>query len=363
MAKWYDIKLKKQADDTQVADISLHDEIGFWGIKGADFIKEFDAIPDDVKQVSLSINSPGGDVWDGLAIYNRLNSSDKTINVKVLGIAASAASIVAMAGDTIDMPESTFMMIHQPWGVTVGNADDMRETADILDKINMAGVNIYAKRTGLKADEVAEMMKSDTYMTAAEAKAKGFADTVSAKIDAKASFEIDKLPAALKAAYMMAQPHAAAADPEPKPEPDPKPEPVVEQKGVVEVVALIEAAATSAGMGEYAASWALDAEIADAADPKVAVQQRIAHAKEVKQLCALCKAPDNVDKLFIQQKTSLKDVRAKLLDSQASKDEAQSIDVALKITKPQASIQSAPVAEQNLEAEIWAMRRGTAKAN
>lgn len=340
--KWYQIKTRtiKAADekskDKVVADVDLLDEIGYWGITGKDFLTELRSKAKDADEINLSINSPGGSVFDGLAMFNGLTSLNKPINVKVLGIAASAASLVAMAGTHISMPENTFMMIHNPWGVAVGNADEMRDTADILDKIGNSLLATYVKRTGAKEEDVRAWLATDTYMTAKEAKERGFADEVTEPVSAKASFDTEQLPQALREAFLKAQI---------------KPEPNVD----LSVVATIEKKATDAGFPEFAAAWALDPEIADANDPVKAVEARIEAAREVKALCALVKKPD-VANAFISQKTPIKTVRAKLQDAAASADERLDIDAHLKITKPVAQQQQPQAATPDLALSIWQRR-------
>lgn len=126
--------------------------------------------------VLVTINSPGGDAFEGIAIYNLLREHPGKITVNVLGLAASAASIVAMAGDSIKMGEAAFMMIHSAWGVVVGNESDMREMADVLDGIDQAVASLYAARAGMAKDKVRVLMQKETWMSAADAVRDGFAD-------------------------------------------------------------------------------------------------------------------------------------------------------------------------------------------
>ena len=141
MKTWYNL-----TDKGETPVLSIFDDIGAYGVSAKLFLDDLRAVK--AKSVDLEINSPGGDVFAGLAIYNGLRNSGKTINVKVLGLAASAASLVAMAGDTIEMPENAFLMIHNPWSFAAGDANDMRATADVLDKIGASLVTTYANRTG-----------------------------------------------------------------------------------------------------------------------------------------------------------------------------------------------------------------------
>ncbi|HHH6356488.1 TPA: head maturation protease, ClpP-related, partial [Escherichia coli] len=116
------------------ADIYIYDEIGFWGVTAKQFISDLNALG-DITHINLHINSPGGDVFEGIAIFNALKTHGASITVYVDGVAASMASVIAMVGNPVIMPENTFMMIHKPFGFTGGDAEDMRTYADLLDKV------------------------------------------------------------------------------------------------------------------------------------------------------------------------------------------------------------------------------------
>lgn len=126
--------------------------------------------------VTVKVNSPGGDMFEGLAIYNLLREHPGEVTVKVMGLAASAASIIAMAGDRIEMGLGSFLMIHNSWGMVVGNQADMREAAAVFAEFDAAMADIYSARTGKPADEVAAMMAAETWLRPESAIAAGFAD-------------------------------------------------------------------------------------------------------------------------------------------------------------------------------------------
>ena len=130
------------------------------------------------RPVEVQINSPGGDMFEGLAIYNVLREHPQAITVKVMGMAASAASIIAMAGDTVEIGAASFLMIHKCWVVAQGNEDDMREVADFLAPFDRAMSEVYAQRSGKTAAECLGWMKAETYMSGADAIERGFADTM-----------------------------------------------------------------------------------------------------------------------------------------------------------------------------------------
>lgn len=192
MPTWFDIKAKADS----AADVYLYDEIGGWGINAKDFINEVRAT--GAKKINLRINSPGGSVFDGLAIYNFLKSQDVTVQVD--GLAASIASIIAMAGKEVRIAGNGFLMIHNPWGGAMGDSEEMRQTADLLDKIRDSLVGTYAAKTGKDVETIKQWMNEETWFSAQEAKDNGFVDTITDEIAFSASTNrFAKVPEALKA--------------------------------------------------------------------------------------------------------------------------------------------------------------------
>jgi ATP-dependent Clp protease, protease subunit len=124
----------------------------------------------------VQINSPGGDYFEGLAIYNLLRDHKRQVTVRVLGIAASAASVIAMAGDRIEVPLAGFLMIHNTWVVAVGDRHDLREFADLIEPFDKVAADVYAARSGLDAKEIGKMMDRETWISGRDAVDKGFAD-------------------------------------------------------------------------------------------------------------------------------------------------------------------------------------------
>lgn len=143
-----------------------------------------------VDGVDIYINSPGGSVFDGVAIYNQIRRipGDKAVHID--GIAASIASVIAMAGDTVEIAENGMFMIHDPWGMSVGGADEMRKYADSLDKIRDVILTTYVSKTGGDEAEISAWMKAETWMDAKEAVDRGFATSVSKNSAIKAEFEM-----------------------------------------------------------------------------------------------------------------------------------------------------------------------------
>jgi ATP-dependent Clp protease protease subunit len=170
-----------RAEDGDSADLYIYDQIGGdWFSEGITPKSVADALAQakGAKTLNVFINSPGGNVFDGVAIYNEIRRFDAKKVVHVDGIAASAASMIAMAGDEIVMAHNATMMIHEPWGLAIGNADEMRATADLLDKISDDSVLASYERTGQSKEQLKEWMKAETWMNASEAVERRFADRV-----------------------------------------------------------------------------------------------------------------------------------------------------------------------------------------
>lgn len=173
MKTWYQIKAK--ANNPKAAEVSIHDEIGLWGVSASAFMRDLKALG-PLDQINLSIHSPGGDVLDGWAIYNSLKNSKAHIVARVEGLAASMASVILMAADEVEIPQNAFVMIHNPWGLAVGDADEMRDTADLLDKLGNGLVNAYTERTGNTEEDIRAWMAAEKWMDGKEAVERGFAD-------------------------------------------------------------------------------------------------------------------------------------------------------------------------------------------
>ncbi|WP_262017304.1 head maturation protease, ClpP-related [Serratia liquefaciens] len=168
--------LKAAASDDNT--ISVFDVIGldYWG-EGVTAKRIAGALRSmNGADVTVNINSPGGDMFEGLAIYNLLREYQGKVTVKVLGLAASAASIIAMAGDDIQIGLGAFLMIHNCWVVAIGNRHDFAAMVDYLEPFDNAMADIYSARSGLDSDAVKQMMDGETYIGGSDAIEKGLAD-------------------------------------------------------------------------------------------------------------------------------------------------------------------------------------------
>ena len=184
--KWYNIQNK--AGET--ADVYIFDEIGTYGITAQEFINDIK----DLKgtPINLRINSLGGDVFDGMAMYNVIKRREAKTTVYIEGIAASIATIIALGADEVVMAENSLFMIHNAWGGSMGEAKDMRKTADTLDKISSELIDIYRKKTGLSYEGLSAMMDEETWLNANEAFEMGFIDTISDSIKVAAKYDVSK---------------------------------------------------------------------------------------------------------------------------------------------------------------------------
>jgi ATP-dependent protease ClpP protease subunit len=184
-------KFKAEAGDEPAgAELLIFDVIGDWeelGELGAKaFAKDLSALPKSIKRLDIHINSPGGSVSEAMAIYSRLADHRSDKNVYIDGLAASAATLVAMVGHKIFVRSNATMMIHLPIALAIGNADEMRKTISALDSVTESMLNLYAKRTGGDRDAIRALMAGETWMTAQVAVDKGFADEVRGVVKAAA---------------------------------------------------------------------------------------------------------------------------------------------------------------------------------
>lgn len=169
---WYEIRNVS----TDVAVVHLYDEIGLWGVTASSFIEDLHSV--NAKRIELHVSSPGGDVFDGLAIMNSLTQHPAEVHVIVDGLAASAASFIAMAGDKIEVAPGSMFMIHEASGICGGSAADMLEMAALLDKASANIANIYARRSGGDAETWRNRMRAETWYLDQEAVDAGLADGI-----------------------------------------------------------------------------------------------------------------------------------------------------------------------------------------
>jgi len=184
--RWYEFRAQAKG-----AEIVIYDEIGAFGIPAKAFLDELKALG-PVAELTVLINSPGGSVFDGVAIYNALKRHDARVMVWIDGIAASIASMVAMAGDEIVMPKNAMLMIHDPSGLVMGTAADMHIMAEALDKMKAGMVAAYRDKSGRDDAEIEAIMAAETWLSAQEAVELGLADRVEQPVRMAAHFDLSR---------------------------------------------------------------------------------------------------------------------------------------------------------------------------
>lgn len=318
MSNWYTIRAL-----TTGAEVVIYDEIGAYGVSAKGFLAELSELP-DATPLALRLNSPGGSVFDAVAIYNAIKRHSGMVTVWIDGIAASAASYIAMAGDEIVMPENAFLMIHDPAGVVMGTAIDMRAMAEALDKIKGSLLQGYAAKSGRPQEEIAPLMAAETWLDAKDALDLGFADRLAEPVRIAARFDVGRFrnapPLLVEGAGVAAEdepsgnevaevddaPEESASDDDaegvagndvsvyvnrPATEPDPPPDP-----GALSVA-------------PDAASVGGAVPIVDAANIRA---EAMAHARAVVDLCRLAGQPQMAGR-FLERDAGLDEVRAALL--------------------------------------------------
>jgi len=351
---WY--RFSNADTDPTVAEIHIIDMIGDWyddaanrfwgeniGVTARSFVEQLSKLPADTKTVRVHINSPGGDIQAGINIANALReqaSKGRTVETVIDGIAASIASVIAMAGTRVVMADNALLMVHNPWTIGVGNAAEMRKTADVLDAMRNQIVATYQWHSPLDADALIALMDAETWMGPDEALAAGLITEKSTGVKAVASLSraaIAKLTA--PAAFQ------ARLDALVKPEPTPAPAPAFDALPIV-------AACRAAGLADLAE------ELVSAKAPMAAVTARLEQeqtaraaaaqrATDIHALCALGTLPELADS-YIAGGMPLDAIRAQLTVMAAKLDTAE-IDSSLPVDGKGARPVGATVALQSLQ--------------
>ena len=176
------------------AEILIYEDIGSgWlgGISAKQFAEELKALG-KISTINVRLNSEGGNVFDGVAIFNTLRRHQARVVVDIDGMALSIASLVAMAGDEIRMADNALMMVHDPWIVMAGTADELRKQAELMDQVKENLVGTYADRTKLKPEKVSALLSEETWMDSKQARELGFVDAVTEERRIAAKFDPDK---------------------------------------------------------------------------------------------------------------------------------------------------------------------------
>jgi ATP-dependent Clp endopeptidase proteolytic subunit ClpP len=336
LKRWYEFRAQMRG-----AEIVIYDEIGAFGIPAKAFLDELKALG-PVAEVTVRINSPGGSVFDGVAIYNALKRHDAAITVWVDGIAASIASMIAMAGDEVVMPENAMLMLHDPSGLVMGTATDMRGMAEALDRMKAGMVAAYRDKSGRDDTEIEALMQAETWLSAQEAVALGLADRVEAPVRMAAHFDLSR--------FRNAPPQLAALVATTSPQEDDMPDSKKasprksgpDQSATPQAAAPPSADDTAAGPASQPAAVADPDPAAESARPAepppqataqvidldaVRADERkatLAYVSEVHELCALAGRGD-LAAGFVAKATPVAQVRRALLEARAAEGEATAI--------------------------------------
>lgn len=338
---WYSIKAA--AAEGEPAEISILDVISSWyGVNAMSFLTEFRALK--ATAVKVFINSPGGSVVEALAMFNGMRASGKKIEVHVLGIAASAASYIAMAGDKIVMPRNTMMLPHKPMNGEGGNADEHRATADMLDTVEGLLLPAYMARFKGTEAELKALLAKDELLTAEQCLEYGFCDEVVDEVTATAEFDVEMLPPAARIMFEAVKAPVVAPV---------APAPVVALETLSETVASL---AKDAGLEAHADIFVTDSSITSLETAATVIAQ----AREIAALAKYSGRPDSAAALIRGRKT-IAEARASLASELAEADAALHVDT----SAPSKSLQSPqPAVNWNpttLWADIHAMKTGSKK--
>ncbi len=345
MSHWYQFRAQARG-----AEIVIYDEIGAFGIPAKSFLDELKALG-PIAELTVRINSPGGSVFDGVAIYNALKRHEARVTVWIDGIAASIASMITMAGDEVVMPENAMLMLHDPSALVIGTAADMRGMAEALDKMKAGMVAAYRDKSGRDDTEIEALMTAETWLSAQEAVGLGLADRVEQPVRMAAHFDLSRFhntPPQLAAVTstssqedVMSDPTKtrkqdaaeAAAAPDVNAAADARPAEGPDTDRLVEPVA---PAPVSQATAEPQPPMAAAAAIVDAAaqptaqvidlDGVRADERRatLAYVTEVHELCAIAGRGD-LAAGFITRAAPVAQIRRTLLEARAAEDEATAI--------------------------------------
>lgn len=320
---WYRIRAARTT-----AEIRIYEEIGAWGVTAKQFADDLDALG-ELQTLNVRINSPGGDVFEALAMHNILQRHPARVQVYIDGLCASAATLIALAGDETSMVSNGQYMIHEPWTVTAGNAEDMQKRADLLDGIAEQIVSLYARKTGLPPDDIRARMREETWMTAQQALDAGFIDAIDEplRIAAKAH-DLSRFtnPPKKVSAMSETEKQADASAPEAPPSEAPPSEappaaiPGPEAARPLEPVAIARMCAAAQEHG-------LTPILLAAPHTEAQVTTRLEQAREVRKICAAVRLPDRAAALIAAGATP-DQTKLALWDDLVARDQATPVDSA-----------------------------------
>lgn len=341
--KFYAIEAKQQGSQP-IAELRIYDEIGFWGVTAKEFVQQLNAAAAEAEKIVVSINSPGGNVFDAFAIYNALVRHDLPVETRIDGVAASAASLVFMAGTERIMPENAMLMIHNAWIITAGTADELRNTAEMMDKVRDGIVAAYA-RSGEQEGEIIKMMNETTWMSALDAQSMGFCTMLENPVKIAASMNTVEVLERLKNTPQELLDLLAKST---KEDPKDRAKPDVELSAN-ELVSYALSACQEAGLASLAEAVLMSG----AMKSKETIEARVKEADEIATLCASAKLSEKAAD-FVKAGLNVDQVRARLFDAVVNAADSITISNLQRETEP--TISNTPTATLN-PTTIWAARR------
>ncbi|UJH74363.1 Clp protease ClpP [Burkholderia cenocepacia] len=347
--RWWDIRAQANAAGGNEVEIRIYGDIGFWGTDAELFATKLDEVAATATSIVLAINSMGGDVFDAFAIYNAVRRHSGKVTGRVDGVAASAASLILMACDTIEMPSNARLMIHNPNTVAAGEAGQLRKLADLLDSTSDSMLAAYVERSGRTAEEVRAIMDAETWLTAAQAKEQGFCDAIVDPIRIEAYAGAARL--AARYAAVPAEIRAVLEDdgevtPDPTPHPVPTPTPAP-GPDVSVLAAHVYAACRDARIEHCAEGIVLATGLRD----RASVDAAIRNAQDIAGIC-LAASLTELTAGFVSDGLSPDQVRARLFERMTASQKPINHRAA-----PVASQDAPVVANAPRAASIYAARK------
>ncbi|OXI76707.1 peptidase S14 [Burkholderia sp. AU31280] len=352
--RWWDIRAQANATGGSEVEIRIYGEIGFWGTDAEMFAAKLDEVASTATSIVVAINSLGGDVFDAFAIYNAVRRYAGKVTGRVDGVAASAASLILMACDTIEMPSNARLMIHNPHTFAAGEAGDLRRLADLLDSTSDSMLAAYVERSGRTAEEVRTIMDAETWLTAAQAKEQGFCDTIVDPVRiaayagaARHAARFTSVPAEIMAALESdgeVPPVNPPADPAPQPQPQPQPPAAPD---VAALASHVYAACRDARIEHCAEGIVLATGLRD----RASVDAAIRNAQDIAGIC-LAASLTELTAGFVSDGLSPDQVRARLFERMTASQKPINHRAA-----PVASQDAPVVANAPRAASIYAARK------
>lgn len=351
---WYSIRAEGEGQ-SKVIEVFIYGEIGFWGVTSGDFIRDLHEKDDGVSPVLVRFDTIGGDLFDGIAIHNTLRGLGERCTARIDGACWSAGSVAAAGAHRVLMAGNTLMMIHNPWTWMAGDSEELRKTADMLDKAREGILASYQHRAlTIDEAELGRMLDQETWLTPQEALAAGFADEVIGTAQPLGqNAGLGKILNRYRNVPEAAQRFLAQRE-----EPDaPPPEPATDDNAddahdMVALAALATTECTKAGIANHAEHIIKASGLKDDASVRAAIKR----AKDIKDLCVLAKQPDMADTL-ITAGASTEQARATLFDKLVSNSSQVEIS-----NHPRVDDQPAPSAKAVNPGDVYAKRRNQQQA-